>query len=362
MKLKKLLCLFLCLMMIVPTLSFCTFAANDDPEMLSELFKFGTGPETDGYSIDYRYFSPVKENDSTKYPLVIWLHGMGNGGEDGKQLSTSNIAYWASDDFQSRFKNSGGAFIMAPRSLEEENLYWSDELIFPLRRTIDSFIEENRENIDVKRIYVGGYSMGGKMTLKLAVAYPDMFAAIFPICPAWVPGDEAVAQLKDIPMWLTSGVPDTVAHYFAFVMPTWENIVKASNRPEDLRFSSLEIVCYENGIPTISPHFAWFAVNHDMFSSKNGDYPFMTTVNGKGGYVNLTYPDGMISWLSGYESNFDGSAATDSGNDAVKDEGANLSLGLIFEILKNRIEHFVSYIFNLGERLCHTYSLISKKN
>ena len=155
MKLKKLLCLFLCLLLTVSTFSFCTYAVSksEKADKLNELFEFGIGPETDGYSIDYRYFSPVKENDSTKYPLVIWLHGMGNGGEDGKQLSTSNIAYWASDDFQSRFKNSGGAFIMAPRSLEEENLYWSDELIFPLRRTIDSFIEENRarQNIPLPR-------------------------------------------------------------------------------------------------------------------------------------------------------------------------------------------------------------------
>ena len=93
MRTKKLLCLLLCLLTMLSSLTFCSSAISVEAEKLNRRFKFGQGPETDGYSIDYRYFSPVKENDSTKYPLVIWLHGMGNGGEDGKQLSTSNIAY-----------------------------------------------------------------------------------------------------------------------------------------------------------------------------------------------------------------------------------------------------------------------------
>ena len=341
MKLKKIMCLLLCLVMTMSAFSFCTYAKSEKATELNELFKFGQGPETDGYAIDYRYYSPVKKKDTKKYPLVIWLHGMMNGKSEGEQLNYSEISLWASKDYQKRFKGTKGAFIMVPRSLEEERLYWSDELIYPLRKAIDKFIAKNKKNIDVTRIYIGGYSMGGKMTLKMAVAYPDMFAAIFPVCPAWVPGEKASAQLKNTPMWLTSGVPDTLANYFAYVTPTWKNIVAASKKPENLRFSSLKIVCYANGVPSLVPHESWYAVNNDMFSEKNGDYPFMDTIDGKGEKVTVSYPDGMISWLSGFKSKFNGKAAKNSGNDAVTDEGVKKGLDLMVETARNFIEYIL---------------------
>lgn len=342
MKTKKILSLILCTLLLLSSFSLCAFAKNDELQPLKELFVFGKGPETEGYSIDYRYFSPVKEGDTTKYPLVIWLHGMGDGEYDGKQVERSNIAYWASEDFQSRFKNAGGAFILAARSVEEQGLYWTDSLIFPLRSAIDDFIASNKDNIDVKRIYVGGYSMGGKMTLKMATAYPEMFAAAFPICPAWVPGEEAAEVLKDTPIWLTSGVPDPLVNYFLMATPTWNNLKAKTSNPENLRFSSLSTVTYENGLPTSSAHHSWFAVNHDMFSKKNGSYPFMKTIDGNGNKVELTYPDGMISWLSGFESDFDGSAATDSGNEAVKTDGMKTGFDVITEFFKNLFDYILS--------------------
>lgn len=345
MKTKKIISLILCVFLIGSSFSLCAFAKNDKLITLQESFVFGKGPETEGYSIDYRYYSPVKENDSTKYPLVVWLHGMGDGEYDGKQIKRSNIAYWASEDFQSRFKNTGGAFIFAARSVEEQGLYWTDSLIYPLRSAIDDFISKNAANIDTKRIYVGGYSMGGKMTLKMATAYPEMFAAAFPICPAWVPGEDAAEVLKDTPIWLTSAVPDPLVNYFIMATPVWNNIVSKSNYPENLRFSTLSIVTYDNGLITSSAHHSWFAVNSDMFSDKNGDYPFMKTIDGNGNPVDLTYPDGMISWLSGFESSFDGSAATDSGNEAVKNDGMKTGIDIIGEFFKN----LFTYIFsNLG--------------
>ena len=294
---------------------------DDNLEELQAQFVPGKGPETNGYTIDYSYFSPVEDGDTTKYPLVIWLHGMGDGAYEGKQVTASDIAFWTSEDFQSRFKGSEGAFIFAPRSPEEDNIYWSDDLIFPLRAAIDDFITQNKDNIDLSRIYIGGYSMGGKMTLKMAVAYPELFAAIFPICPAWTPSTDALNLIADIPVWITSGKLDPLVNYFFSVTPLWEGITETHNSPADCRFSSLTFVKYPSGNPTSSSHHSWFAVNYDMFSSDNGDYPYMKTVDGNGNTVTLTFPDGMISWLSGYSSDFDGSTATDGGNKEAHQSG-----------------------------------------
>lgn len=355
MKMKKILALILSALMIM-SINCVVVSAEEETkalplsaglEELQEQFEYGEGPETNGYTIDYRYYSPVKENDETKYPLVIWLHGMSEGTPEGKQIRQNNIAYWTSAEFQARFTGTEGAFIMAPRSLEEKLIFWDDTMIFPLRAAIDSFIAEHGANIDLTRIYIGGFSMGGKMTLKMSVAYPEMFAAAFPICPAWSPSAEQTALMADIPVWLTSGKTDPIINYSASVTPTWNNIVATNNNPELCRFSTLASVRYPDGNKTSSAHHAWFAVNYDMFSIDNGDYPDMSTVNGLGEDVVLTYPEGMISWLSQFTSDYDGTPATDSGNIPVDENTSNLfSFDTIKDIIK-KIKAFFESILEM---------------
>lgn len=297
---------------------------DDGLDTLKAEFVKGEGPVVGRFSIDYRYFSPVGKNDTTKYPLVIWLHGLSDGASEGLQIEKSDIAYWASDEFQARFKPAGGAFVLAARSREELGVCWTNETIEPLRAAIDDFIKTNKKNIDLSRIYVGGYSMGGKMTLKMAIAYPEMFAAAFPICPAWSPSEEMISYLADVPVWLTSSKRDPLVNYHFAVTPVWEKIVAVSNNPEDCRFSTLKKVCYADGTKTPSNHHSWFSVNYDMFTTENGDYHNTTTVNGLGEEVKLTYPKGMISWLTSHTSDYDGKVIEGTGNITADDRTDNM--------------------------------------
>jgi poly(3-hydroxybutyrate) depolymerase len=238
---------------------------------------------------------------------------VGDGTEEGTQVKKSEIAYWASDEFQTRFDSAGGAFILAARSREEKGKFWDNDMLEPLRAAIDDFIAKNKANVDTTRIYIGGYSMGGKMTLKMSVAYPEMFAAAFPICPAWSVPSEYAELLSDLPLWITSSRRDPLVNYYLAVTPTWNRLMSASNVSEDCRFSTMGRVCKEDGTNTSSNHHAWFAINHDLFNSENGDYPNMSTVNGIGEEVKLTYPDGMISWLSMQTSDYNGDAGVGTG-------------------------------------------------
>ena len=342
MKLKKIVSILLALTVFLGVCSVGVLGGYADIEehiYFAEIsFRDGVGPETDGYAIDYRYFSPVVYGDTTKYPLVIWLHGMGNGSKPGSQLSASYIEAWGTLELQQRFKGSKGAFIFAPRSLEEKNIYWEDCLIHPLRAAIDDFIAKNKDNIDLSRIYIGGYSMGGKMTLKMAVAYPEMFAAVFPICPAWVPDKAAAAKIADIPVWLTSGKKDPLVNYYFMTKRVWKNIVSESNIPEICRFTTLSKTANPDGTDAPSGHHSWYSVNYDMFSSTDSDYPYMSTVDGKGNAVTLTYPEGMISWLSEKTSDYDGTPASDSGNK----EAYNFALNIDFF---NDVVRFIKNLF-----------------
>ncbi len=282
------------------------------PELVAQ-FEPAVGPEVNGRAIDYRYYSPVESGDTQKYPLVVWLHGMGEGSSEGSQVSgkNNNIAYWTSDDFQSRFA-AGGAFILAPRSPENEGIFWSEAMIEPLRALIDDFVANNQ--VDVTRIYIGGFSMGGKMTLNMAVAYPEMFAAAMPVCAAWSASAEQLSLLADLPVWLTSSKKDPLVNYYLGITPMWNKLCSVSNVAENCRFSTLTTVCFEDGTKAQSGHHSWFAVNHDMFAENGEPYPNLTTVNGLGEAVELEYPNGMISWLNGCVSSYDATPIEGKGN------------------------------------------------
>lgn len=289
-----------------------------DRDALQAQFRQGVGPLTNGYRIDYRYYSPVKASDGVKYPLVIWLHGMGEGSHEGEQIVGNDIAFWASESYQARFAQTGGAFILAPRSIEEKMMYWDDALVEPLKAAIDDFIAAHRDNIDVTRIYIGGFSMGGKMTLKMAVAFPEMFAAAFPICPAWSLPELYALYLADLPIWLTSGERDPLVSFTRSVTPTWQNIIEFHHAPENCRFSVLSKTAKPDGSAAPSGHHSWIAVTNDMFSSQDGDYPYMSTTDGLGHEVSLAYPNGMIAYLSAFSSDYDGTPTTGTGNLVVE--------------------------------------------
>lgn len=309
---------------------------RDQVKALRESFVAGEGPVAGDYSVEYMYYSPVEKNDNKKYPLVIWFHGLGDGTYNGEQVDKNYMAFWASEEFQSRFGSVDGAFIIAPRTREELGNNWENSMILPVRAAIDDFIAKNKNNIDLSRIYVGGYSMGGKMTYKMAVAYPEMFAAIFPICPAWSPSVEQYKLIKDIPIWLTSSKNDPIVNYDMSVAPGWDKICEVSTVPADCRFTTLSSARMGDGSLCSSGHAAWFAVNNDMFSYDDKAYPDSSTVNAKGEKVEFKSPNGMISWLYSHTSDYDGAKATDMGN--LEGQGEGGIMVLIFDYFHYVIE------------------------
>src|SRR5205823_185887 len=74
-----------------------------------------------------------------------------------------------------------------------------------VRKMLDQFIAENP--VDRSRIYVMGLSMGGFGTWDFAARYPELVAAIAPICGG--ADDSTAPKLKDIPVWAFHGAQDT---------------------------------------------------------------------------------------------------------------------------------------------------------
>ncbi len=176
-----------------------------------EAYKFKNGGNRD--TLLYRLLKPVNYDKEIKYPLVIFLHGAGERGQDNIKQLMHGAKIFETDENLEKYSS----FVIAPQCPEGQRwveVDWNlDKHTMPenpsepvrlLMKLIDSF--EKQYNIDKDRIYVTGLSMGGFGTWDLIARYPDMFAAAAPICGG---GDVKTANIiKDIPIWAFHGSID----------------------------------------------------------------------------------------------------------------------------------------------------------
>jgi predicted esterase len=135
----------------------------------------------------------------TRYPLVLFLHGKGERGDNLVQIKESALP--SRLEYDAKFREQFPAIVVAPQCPANE--WWStDELAMLLDEV------QTRYRVDPDRLYVTGMSMGGYGTWALASAFPDRFAAIVPVCGG---GDLAeVDHLLHLPIWAFHGNKDDV--------------------------------------------------------------------------------------------------------------------------------------------------------
>lgn len=280
-------------------------------EALRGQFQLDVSEKYNQYELDYAYYSPVGKNDNDKYPVVIYLHGIGHGSYFGSQLDDSDMAYWASRELQSKWKDTDGAYILLPRCPEDEAQYWNKSFVEPLHTLIDSFISKHEKNIDKTRIFIGGSSAGGEMTWDMAIAYPEYFAGIFPLAATGTRTSDDIAQVKDVAIWLFSSKLDPLVNYYTNVLPTWNNISKLNSNPENCRLSSFGTVINPDGTKADSNHRLYATISYDFLTVDGKPYPNVETTDGTGKIISFKNGEGIISWMSEIHSSF---SADDSQN------------------------------------------------
>ncbi len=228
-------------------------------------------PEVDAFSyhvsgsgMKYRLYSPTGGHARGRRPLVVWLHGGGEGGllpdnyYDNETTLRANrgALSFATPEAQRVFS---GAYVVAPQCMS----YWMEDgdrfapLVYEIIRDLT-----RRYPIDRDRIHVVGCSNGGYMTMKMTTVYPDLAAAAVPICgvvTALQPGGPALitdAELAHIstPTWLVASLDDTT-------VPPQDNTVHA----HDLIPGSLATL-YEHVIwngHQFNGHWSWIYVAHN---------------------------------------------------------------------------------------------------
>lgn len=214
-------------------------------------FAYGQGTQDNDYN--YRLFTPAKE-DGQKYPLVVWLHGMGeteysvNGepfGENEAQIR-ANMGGTAFADPANQAKNP--SYVLAPQMRGA----WNGQQAVALIKEVIAA----HPDIDTDRIYIAGCSMGGMGTWDTILADPDLFAAAMPICPARAPSEEELATLVDLPLWIFQASNDTT------VKPEGarDSFAKLQGLGADVKYTEFPDVGIYQG------HWSWVPVLNNYYS------------------------------------------------------------------------------------------------
>lgn len=153
--------------------------------------------------VNIQYFLNLPEDygsGNQKYPLIIYLHGSGERGDDLEILNGNGLTRLLNRE------NIKLPFIIVSPQCPSDD-YWSNYIQLENLNTLLDYIIENY-NVDQDRIYLTGLSMGGFGTYALSVMYPERFAAIAPICGGWDPAD--AAKIKHLPIWVFHGAKDNL--------------------------------------------------------------------------------------------------------------------------------------------------------
>jgi predicted peptidase len=163
--------------------------------------------------VKYRLYKPKQQKSNEKFPLVIVYHGSGRPmGTDNKSQLGILQKLFASPEIQSKYP----AYVLAPQFLERSSDYVTDTkrnlLASKPRPALHSVLQlvdslKASLNIDSKRVYVVGFSMGGSTVINSLAARPDLFAAGISI--SGIPQFDKIEELKTIPIWLIHGLDDT---------------------------------------------------------------------------------------------------------------------------------------------------------
>ncbi len=143
------------------------------------------------YVLDY------PEKTKEKVPLIVFLHGSGERGTNLEMVK-------AHSPFTYKNLIKEPVAILAPQC--PANQWWDTENVYQLIKEI-----QGNYKIDESRIYLTGLSMGGWGSWKLANEYPELFAALAPVC---APSDRwmkaTIHRYKELPIKIFHGGNDDI--------------------------------------------------------------------------------------------------------------------------------------------------------
>ena len=160
-------------------------------------------------NLPYRLYVPADRGDGKPLPLLLFLHGAGDKGDNNTDqtrdaeildILTENAKY--------------PCVLLAPQCPTDG--YWSGadssrnpsglDVLAAVKDLITSV--QGEYNVDSSRLYITGFSMGGYGVYGMLAKYPTMFACAVP-CAGWAEPADYSSLTTKTPIWAFHGVLDT---------------------------------------------------------------------------------------------------------------------------------------------------------
>ena len=164
--------------------------------------------------LKYRLLKPIDYVPGKKYPMILFLHGAGERGDDNQ----TTLVHGAKDLAEPKRREQYPCYVVIPQCPKE--LKWSevdwtkDSSELPTEpsqslQLVKELLEEMIETAGVEptRIYITGLSMGGYGTWDAIARYPGFFAAAIPVCGGGDPS--TVNRFAKLPIWCFHGDADS---------------------------------------------------------------------------------------------------------------------------------------------------------
>ena len=227
-------------MRVIGILAMSAMVSAGQPETLES----GSWQAPNGLTFPYRWHAPEEPAPGKRYPLVLFLHGAGERGDDNQ----AQLKHGVGAILREAAKLNEPFFLLVPQCPKDthwapfdraKDEYKTDEKSNERLAAVWSLVEKFRKDqpVDPARVYVTGISMGGFGTWALLARESKEIAAAVPICGG---GDVRYARrFKDVPVWAFHGEADSIisVEYTRAIIGALE---KAGGKPKSTYYPGVD--------------------------------------------------------------------------------------------------------------------------
>lgn len=264
-------------------------------------------------TLTYAAYEPWSlKGDGKANPLIIWLHGGGEGGVDVSiTLLGNEVVSLIRPAIQSHFTTDGGACGAYVLSVQCPSMWMGTSKGFGhgeypslyadvLKSCIDNYVDQHPD-VDPNRIYLGGCSNGGFMTMHMLIRHPRYFAAAYPTCEAYLDqniSDNEIKALAEENIWIVQSYDDTTVDPKTHCIPTFQRLIKAGAK--NVWMSMFEDVQgIDNPGQKLYGHFSWcYLFNDAVTMSQEQSTGDVKPSNNGGGSVAPQGHANIFEWMN----------------------------------------------------------------
>lgn len=241
---------------------------------------------------DYAYYEPTK--DDSKNPLIIFFHGMGEGGAEslknhGVQMYAYPECNFAGKEIQDIM---GNAYVLLPQSPNQwptDGFNNESKYLEVVNNMIDDIISK-QPDIDINRIYVGGLSMGGFMASRVILSRPEKYAAAFLCSQAYAMTEEDAAKLVDLPIWISCSEADGTCKMDPYTYASYLKLVDAG-------IKEAKCAVMESNKTDPTSRFRFYSSDRDEYILYNATQENENKINGEFVWDNVSYSGHNGGWV-----------------------------------------------------------------